>query len=63
MCKKEKYAAPVGCGLISILRGVDLAHACCGLNEHLCFFSYLIYQTGVAVTGGILLSASRPIAS
>lgn len=64
MCKKEKYVAPVGCGLISIFMGpgVDLAHACCGLNEHPCFFSYLIYQTGVAVTGRILLSAVQPIA-
>lgn len=42
--------------------GVDLAHAYCGLSEHSCFFSYLTYQTRVAITGRILLSAIGPIA-
>lgn len=64
-CARKKsmlYQWAVDWSAFCIGSGVDLAHACCGLNECPCFLSYLIYQTGVAVTGRILLSAIGPIA-
>lgn len=58
MCKKSMFPQwAVAWSAFCTGSGMGLAHACCGLGEHPCFFSDVIYWAGVAVTGRILLSA------
>lgn len=48
----------MGCGVTGILHGLGDGYGTCLLG----CFCYLIYQTAVAATAGILLSAVTPIA-
>lgn len=58
MCKKSMFPQwAVAWSAFCMGLGVDLAHSCYGLSEHPCFFSNVIYWTGVAVKGRMLLSA------